>query len=119
LQKRFSEVEKASDAYWDALDAVTASISDKSRRAAEQQRNEAARKKWDQAYDSARAQIARAVALRDRGADFHKVLLASAMRRQIAEYTATLDSIAKEADVLLDALASLTDQGRLIVDAGT
>jgi hypothetical protein len=117
LQKKFEEVEAASKGYWDILEKVTNQIEDRTLRAAEKAKNQTAKEKWDKAYDAARLQIARATSLRDKGNDFGRTMLAAALRRQLAEYTDTLDLIAREAETLLRSLETLTEQGKSIVTA--
>jgi septal ring factor EnvC (AmiA/AmiB activator) len=115
LEKKFKEVESASKKYFTALDQVTKSIKDTKQRAEEAQKNRDARQKWDKAYADAKKQIDRARSLRDKGNDLKQVILLAAMRGKIAEATATLDSISREAQSLLVSLEALTAQGRSIV----
>lgn len=115
LEKRFKDVEIASNKYWETLERVTNAIGDAKLREQEKKKNRDAKQKWDEAYQNAKKQIDKARALRDKGNDFHKLMIAAALRRQLAEYTATLDSIAQEAESLLKSLEALTEQGKSIV----
>lgn len=117
LEAKFNDVDEAATKYWETLNRVTTAIKDKELRNREIQRNKEARKKWDEAHESAVKQIDRAKALRDKGGDFHNVMIAAALRSQIAEYTATLDSIADEASRLLTELESVAEKGKSIVSA--
>lgn len=117
LQKQFEAVESASNNYWSILEKVTGQIEDRTLRNAEKAKNDQAKAKWDKAYEAAKQQIVKAKALRDKGNDLGRTMLAAALRRQLAEYTDTLDSLAREAEVLLRSLETLTEQGRSIVTA--
>jgi hypothetical protein len=117
LEENFKQVESASNEYWRVLEEVTANIEDKSLRAVETEKNKQARAKWDRAYEQAAKVLARAKDLRDKGNDIGRTMLTSALRGQLAEYTATLDSIASDAERLLRSLGIITEQGKLIVSS--
>ena len=51
----------------------------------ETDKNQNAKQKWDAAYDAAAINIKRAETLRDKGHDMQQIMLAAALRRQIAE----------------------------------
>lgn len=116
LERKFNDVGKASDAYWEKLNQVTDAIQDTTLREREKKKNQEAKQKWDEAYQNAQKQLDAAKALRDKGNDLKNVMIAAALRRQLAEYTSTLDQIAKETENLLNALDTLTAQGREIVN---
>ena len=115
LEKQFNDVKSKSDGYWNVLVKVTQAIGDSKLREAEVKHNREAQQKWEAAYEAAAANIGRAKLLRDKGNDMKQMMLAAALRRQIAEYTTTLNSIAREAEGLLRSLETLTEQGRSIV----
>jgi hypothetical protein len=116
LEKNFKAVEHASKAYWNKLDEVTTAITDVKLRGREKQKNDEAKSKWEEAYANAKRQIEKAKALRDKGRDFYNVMLAVALRGQLAEYTETLNEIAAEAATLLQELERVTEQGKAIVN---
>lgn len=115
LVDQFGAIKRESDNYWAVLESVTSSIADRGLRDGEEKKNKDAKKRWDSAYEAAAVNIEKAKALRDKGTDMQKVMLAAALRRQLAEYTTTLDSIAREAETLLRSLETLTEQGRTLV----
>lgn len=115
LEEKLKNVKKASDQYWTKLKQITISIRDGALRAREIEKNQEANKKWMIAYANAQKQVEKANALRNRGNDFHKVMLAAALRRQIAEYTETLNSIAADAVRLIKELEVVTAQGKAII----
>lgn len=119
LEKQFSEVKAKSDKYWQILDDVTLGIGDSEVRKAEEKKNKKSKEMWDGAYAAAEKNIKLAAAIKDKGSDVHKVMLAAALRRQLAEYTSTLDSIAREAEALLKSLEVLTVQGRSLVNVNS
>ena len=118
LEEQFADVEAKSGKYWDVLDKVTNAIVDPAVRQIEEIKNAAARIKWQKAHAAAAMNILRAKTLRDRGDDMKRTMLATVLRSQIAEYTAALDSIAREADSLMTSMESLTEQGRALVTLG-
>jgi hypothetical protein len=115
LEKQFAAVETSSARYWAILKQVTGEIKDQTTRDAETAKNKQARVKWDEAHQSAKKHIETARALRDKGSDIGKTMLAAALRGQLAEYTNKLDSLASEAEQLLAALETITEEGRKIV----
>jgi hypothetical protein len=115
LEQQFEDVKKASEKYWHILEQVTDNIQDEGIRKTEKAKNEAAKAQWDRAYQAASKQIAATRALRDKGNDIGRIMLAAALRGQLAEYTNTLDSIAKEAERLIASLENIIQQGKLIV----
>ena len=117
LEKKFDEVGTASTKYWEILERVTDEIQDKNMKDGEKKKNKEAKDKWDRAYNAAKKHLAIASALRDKGNDVGRLMLTAALRGQLAEYTNTLDSIAKEAEQLLASLETITEQGRLIVNS--
>ncbi len=118
LEEQFADVEAKSGKYWDILDEVTSAIVDPAVRSIEEIKNATAKIKWQKAHAAAAMNILRAKMLRDRGDDMKRTMLATALRSQIAEYTATLESIAGEADSLAASMESLTEQGRALVTPG-
>jgi hypothetical protein len=116
LEKNFRAVEHASKAYWNKLDEVTTAITDPKLRAREKKKNDEAKGKWEDAYENAKRQIEKARSLRNKGRDFHNVMLAVTLRGQLAEYTDTLNEIAGEAATLLQELERVTEQGKSIVN---
>jgi len=115
LEECLDTIQFRSQVYWTTLGEVANAIKDDALRAQEQIKNLQAKRKWDQAYANAEYQVERARAICDRGADFHKVLLGSALRSEISQQTTTLNLIATEAEALLKTLETLTEQGRLLV----
>ena len=115
IRSRFKGVSAASNKYWDELGSVVSQIGDPKLRDSEEKKNRQAKVAWDKRYDAAKEKIAILDRLKDTGDDLHKVMVAAALRRQLADYTLTLEQIAKDAEALFVALTELTEQGQLIV----
>lgn len=112
---RFKAVESSSDKYWNEVESNKNGIKDSRLRSDEEKKNKAARVGWEKYYKNAKDKIELLERMQDTGDDLHKVMLGAALRRQLADYTSTLEQIAKDAETLFSALTELTDQGQLII----
>lgn len=117
LQNRVGKLDLAAQRYFQRLDELSAGITSTSLREEEEKKNKALRKEWSEIYGDTLVQLNRAKKLETRGSDFHKVMLGTAIRKEISKHLSTLSSIAQEAESISIEINSLALQGKSLAEA--
>lgn len=114
LQENAASLKDAAEPYFEQLKTNTEGISDQTRRAEEQKKNEALRARWDSIIEEVDAKLKNARAIHQRGSDFHRILVNNLLRREISKVLETLESLSQEVSTLATELTELAAEARKI-----
>jgi hypothetical protein len=112
LDTKLAQVGQKSLAYFNELDRLAGSISDRVIRVEEKARNDTLQTRWTTVFADASKDLARLKALVQKGDDFHKQLLLASLREKIAKNIEEAGNIAEQARSILKELERLTEEGR-------
>ena len=115
LEENFLKVDKNSRKYFEQLYALTEAINNDELRQAESAKNEKLQKKWNQVYEEAEGAMEKIRGVVKEGADFHKVLLSSAMRAKIGDNIEQIKGISSRAQKILNTLGRFSVESKKVL----
>jgi len=115
LETNFNRVGQASNDYFEKLNETINNIGNESIKMSELQKNNNLKERYTEAYTEAANNIKKIKSVLDEGGDYHKVLLASAMRQKITANIDELKSMSLNAKKILDDLEHFTIEGKKLI----